>query len=293
VAASFHNLGWLAQDEGEFAEARRLYKLARDIRRRHLGDDHWLVTATTFNLAWVTAFQFDQITSARQREAEELIREVMRRQAKWPDRGHGDPVVTRLALAFLIYSHGDSRRGEVEGILREALVLLPTSRLAGPILATMVKYASAKQAREAFRLDEAVRLNREVIEDARRVFGRDHAVVAYLLGDLAGMQNQAGDAAGAEATIKEALRIGRRLYPGGHWLLAKTLAEVGEHFRGLNRPKDAEEHFREGMAVAVKCRRPDLFRRSRDGLADLLRTQGRGAEADAARAAPEPPDGKP
>ncbi|MCI0700215.1 MAG: tetratricopeptide repeat protein [Planctomycetia bacterium] len=287
VAASLHNLGWLDQDEGQFASAQKLYRRALVMRRKHLGDSHPAVTATMFNLAWVTGHQFDFTTDERRQEAESLLRSILERQTRWPNGGHGDPIVTRLALVMVIYTPDNAHKGEVDALLKEVMILLPKYASSKPIIAAGAKYITSRRmwddgdrTGDSTLHDKAIKLRHEVLDEMQTLFGNDHMLIAYLRGDLAGLLNKRGQLDEAEKQFQEAMRIGKRYFPQGHWLMARTLIEAADQYARVGRRPDAERHYRDAMTMAAKVGRPELWTRARDGLVSVLRAEGRIAEAE-------------
>jgi tetratricopeptide (TPR) repeat protein/tRNA A-37 threonylcarbamoyl transferase component Bud32 len=290
VAASLHNLGWLAQDEGRFREAEDLYRRALGMRREWLGDSHPQVTATMFNLAWVTAHQFDSAPQDRVRTAEAILRDILARQQRWPTGGHGDPVLTRVALALVIFGSDDPRRkAEAEAMLVTSLTLVPPDHpRSKPLLEAAGKYFRSRLHQEKREFPEAIELRREVLAAVRELFGREHVLVAAVLADLAAVLAKADQFDEAGAEFHEAMRIAKKNFPSGHWLIAKTMAEAGERFAGVGRHEEADRQFRGAMEMAAAVGRGDIWQRARAGRVGVLKSLKREGEAEALRKSPAP-----
>jgi tetratricopeptide (TPR) repeat protein len=289
VAASLHNQGWLAQDEGRFADAQELYRRALDMRRQHLGDDSSLVTATMFNLAWVTGHQFDNTPAERREAAEKLLREIIERQKRWPDRGHGDPLLTRLALALIVYTPDDAHKKEVEKIRNEVVALLPKHPNSKRLLEGIGKYIRSRSLWDEGKREEAIKLRLEVLEEIRSMIGNEHIVVCYARADIAGLLSAMGRFDEALAQFNEAMRIAKKHFPSGHWVYARTLIEGADKFHELGRHAEAAERYREAMEMPAIAGHDDLWRRARDGRVRALVALKRDAEAEKLRAAVPPP----
>jgi tetratricopeptide (TPR) repeat protein len=296
VAASLHSLGRLAQEEGRFADAQDLYRRALAMRRATLGEPHPLVTATMFDLAWVTAHQFDSASADRLREAEALVREVIARQDRWPAGGHGDPVMARLVLALVLYAKDDApQKAEAERVLLQALPLVSKYPNSKPLLEAIGKYYQAKalwddgrRLNETDKLDKSIALKLQVIEVLRVYFGNDNLVVAAARVELAAALFDRGRVDEATKHFTDARKVCKRLFPEGHWLVARTLVDAGKRYLDAGRPKEAEDIYREAMQMAATVKRPDYWSGARDGRVRALRQLGRGAEADALAAEPVP-----
>jgi tetratricopeptide (TPR) repeat protein/tRNA A-37 threonylcarbamoyl transferase component Bud32 len=282
VAASQHNLGWLAQDEGHFDEAQTRYRQALELRCKWLGADHPLVTVTMFNLAWVTAHQYDSASPERIKTAEKLLRDILERQKKCPCGGHGDPVLTRVALALVVYAHNDpEHKTEAETLMGEILRELgkhPRSKL---ICDGVRKYFDSKRFQDEGKFPEAIELRREALKVLRGLVGDEHFFVAAALGDLAALLAQADRYDEAGTCFVEAMRIAKKNFPSGHWLVARTIVEAADKYASIGRFEDAEHCYQEGLAMAVAVGRPDIWQRARAGLVRVLQARGRGPEAEA------------
>jgi tetratricopeptide (TPR) repeat protein len=284
VAASLHNLGWLAQDEGRFPEAKELYCRALAMRRKWLGNEHPLVTATMFNLAWVTAHQFDAASPERLTKAEALLRDILERQQQWPTGEHGDPVLTRVALALVIYGSGSAeRKDEAYTILLGTLGLLPQHPRSRPLLEAAEKYIRSQKHQEKRQFAQAIQLRREVLAILREQVGSEHFIVAALLVDIASVLAKCDRFDDARIEFQAGMRIAKKHFPCGHWLIARTITEAGEMCASAGRHGDAEGHFREAMEMAKAVRNPDLWQRARDGRVNSLKSLGRDSEAETLR----------
>src|SRR5262249_55541262 len=157
----------------------------------------------------------------RRREAERLIREIMVRQDAWPNKGHGDPVLTRLALVLVIYNPDGSRKAEVDALLVQVALHLSKNPRGRATAKLIERWAEANEPWDTGRREDAVQMEREILESARRLVGPDHLINCYILGDLAGKLAAMNQLKEADEAFRQALRIARRNFPNGHWLMAK------------------------------------------------------------------------
>jgi tetratricopeptide (TPR) repeat protein len=313
IAKSLFHLAWLQQDLGEYQEAERLYREALRMRQKFLGNDDLPVADTMFNLAWVLVHRLPELqpSSERLAESEKLFREVLRIRRATLGKKHRDVAFVLTALAALLFGRGgaDLEAGsllvEAAQIFQEADETIPTGNV-------LVTYFRGERARKAGRLDEAVQLQRQVLESVRAYLGGQHPLTALALGNLAGLLRKQGDLASAEKMIREALAIVRPSPLRWHPMTIEALNRLADHVQDRENPVlaastvgllgsplgkgpfvaasalvpgrcEAEMLYREAFTIAQRrlARDHPLFRQTLNKLTALLRKQGRQKEADA------------
>jgi tetratricopeptide (TPR) repeat protein len=281
TATSLFHLGWLRHDQGNYAEAERLYRKALAVRQKLLEKDHPLVADTLFNLGWLVAYQPPDLPSLqRVAEAEAMFREVLRirRERLGPD--HRDVAFTLIALAAVLFGRDGT---SVEGLALVARGFEILQKQAGPESTgnAIIMYLKAERARIAKNFDEALELHQKVLAVARRKVGDRHPITALLLGSLAGLLREKGDLAAAEKAIREALDIGRHSPLRWHPQMIEGLKQFADALFDRGDLHEAEQLYREALAIARVRLTKDhrLYQETLAKLTTLLRNQGRQAEA--------------
>jgi tetratricopeptide (TPR) repeat protein len=93
LAATLHNLGWLQQQEGDYAAAGRFYREALVIRQKRADSDPVALSATMFNLGWLLADEYDLPGS------EKMFRACVDLRVRHLGARHRDVAIARLGLA--------------------------------------------------------------------------------------------------------------------------------------------------------------------------------------------------
>jgi serine/threonine-protein kinase len=268
TATSLQHLAWLCHDEGKYADAESLYRQALAIQRRRLGDED-LATATTMcSLAWLLAHQDQKPSATRLEECEVLLRKVLDIRRKRLPAGHRELVQALVGLAVAL----DNRHkpDEAKGLLMEAAGVLSQGDSRDVVGGAVIEYISSTRARHARRYAEAEKIHRHVLAKATRLLGEEHLLVGIIMGDLAGLLRQKGDLAGAEQYIRKALNNGRRSVLRGHPLMIHPLVELADAVRSRRNFGEAEQLYREALAIAERFERPNAVQTIRTKLDDLL-----------------------
>lgn len=138
----------------------------------------------------------------------------------------------------------------------------------------------------AGRYQQAAEGFREILENKRRVLGKNHLDVALTLLNLATAELKLGRAEKALDAQLQALSIRRAVLDSNHWLVAAAYNDLSETYAALGRFGDAARAAKSDIAVFEKRLGPDHMRLGSMYLryAKLLRKAGRKDEAERAAA---------
>jgi tetratricopeptide (TPR) repeat protein len=282
TAESYYHLGWLYQDLGEYSKAERFYRQALKIRQELLSPDHKLVADAMLNLAWLLAHQLPEFHPSPERfaESEQLLRGVLRIRKNQPGDDRREVGFTMLALAAVLLGKGESET-EARALIVGAVLLLKIKGQTEPAGEALVLLLEADRARQARDFDKAIRLQRQVLDLARRHLGNKHPFTALILGSLAGLLRHR-DRQAAERAVREAIDIGRRSPLRWHPQLIDGIIQLADHVRARGDVQEAEQLYREALSLAeYRLKGKPLYQQTLTKLADLLRQQGRQGEAEA------------
>ena len=289
TATSLYHVAWLYHDRGQYADAQRVYRQAWAIRQKRFGNDSLPCAQVMFNLAWTLAHQFGEPSATRYEpsapryeEAEQLLRQVLKVREEQLGDNHREVGVTLAALATLRFP-----KNETEGALLalRAIGVLERAETKDALTSGLMKYYWARDARQKYRYAEAEALYRDCLTEAMAYLGDRHPAVGMLLGDFAGLQRNMGDLAGAEASIRQALDIGRRSMRN-HPAMIQGLMELADHVRERGAIQEAESLHQEAIDIAQRLGRPDLGQAPLARLVDLLENRDPHDESGANPTAP-------
>jgi tetratricopeptide (TPR) repeat protein len=177
--------------------------------------------------------------------------------------------------------HQQGRFADAKALYTRSLSILETSQARETdisfVLSDLAKVYSREQqwplARQAYQ---------RALEIDRRVLGDDHPRIAYRLQNLAIVEQNMGDLAGAEALYVEALRREQRAYGDRHPETATTEGNYGLLLEREGRLDEAAPLLRGALEVSLKLYGPDNYNvgYARVSMAMLLHDQGDLAAAD-------------
>ncbi len=107
------------------------------------------------------------------------------------------------------------------------------------------------------RFQEALPLQREVVDAYKRQLGQDHTVTLSAQIMLAGIYGGLKDDPAAEQTFNEALRRGRVHFKNGEWILGNFEFRYADFLAKRGRNAEAETLLREAIAIYTKAMGPD------------------------------------
>jgi len=184
----------------------------------------------------VTAYQSARIREESSRVARERDKALEVRRflletfgARGPDQAAGDSVTVRKVLDRRAATLADAYADDPELHAELALVLAEAYEKLG-------LYPAAEP------------LARRALDERRRLHGPEHADVASALNALGWIQRQRGDLEQAEATLREAVRAGRAVFPPeGDDRLARALNDLGVVHQARGDYDDAETAYGESL----------------------------------------------
>jgi tetratricopeptide (TPR) repeat protein/tRNA A-37 threonylcarbamoyl transferase component Bud32 len=217
LAQSAHNLAWLWQDKGDYDAAYPLYCRARDIREKQFGHEDPQTVATLFNLAWLVT-QMEDFA-----QAEQLFREVIAVRERTLGTENREVALAKLGLAALYLEEGDYLRAMGPSLASMQMM----QRLEGdnPVVQAAGLYQRAVIAMFAGRdLDAAERDLTTCARVAEELLGPGHVYVAFVLTELAYLEERKGDNKRAEELYRRCVAIARDQVGFGH---PKVAALIG------------------------------------------------------------------
>lgn len=219
TANSVNDLGWLAEKQGDWAEAEKRYREALALRRAKLDEDDEEVAQILDALGYVNVEQahFD--------EAIENIRAglAIRERLEGPDSSAVAGSLT--TLAFVHFQKGEFR--EAADLLRRVAGI--RERRDGP---DSLSYSSALnnlavQLRELGDLGEARRLYERSLAVQEKALGPDHPDLGSLYNNLGTVAQDQGDLEASERLFRRALEIRLKALGENHPLTGLSLNNLG------------------------------------------------------------------
>jgi eukaryotic-like serine/threonine-protein kinase len=208
----------------------------------------------------------------------ELRRAVALHDTIDPESVAAANVLDNLAVVLLMQDKLD----EAEIPLRQALAIY--ERELGPLHPDLIgsrsNLSGLLHARGAFA--EAELETRAVIELYESAFGAEHPDVARMRVNLGVTLNRLGRHAEAETEIRAALAIFARTLAGDHVHVAAGYEALGTAQAGAGKLREAEASFRRSLAMWERLAvggDEAVMLSALDGLAAVLREDGRGVEA--------------
>jgi tetratricopeptide (TPR) repeat protein len=264
LARSQFHLGWLRQDQGRLEEAETIFRKCLAIQIKHYGEEHLDVAATKFNLGWLLTLHYEEGTgvgSPRIKEAIQLLQASL--QTRRDLLGDAHPLVadTLIGLGFACY--GTEERSEYGlKLTLQAAEIFGARGEKDHLVINLQKLLKVQNLRNQDK-PRAIALLKEVVAEARIILGNEHFMTAMALGHLAGIQREVNDFDGAEASIREALAIGRKVFPKGHPLMIEALQELARHLRERGNEAESADLLREAEVIAKRFLRPESSLRQR------------------------------
>ncbi|MES1245352.1 MAG: serine/threonine-protein kinase [Acidobacteriota bacterium] len=259
---------------GLFEPARRLAEESLAIRRKTLGNDHLLVSASLQTLAVVRREMGENA------ESERLLREALEIQRRRGATETVDHAKGLNDLATLLEEKGDL--ASAEELYRESLAI--KRKLLGDehedVARGLNNLGRLQHARKDYA--GAERLYQEALAMRIRLFGPVHPEVATTLNNLAVLYEDRGDLALAERTYRHVLAMRRKLFGERHPRVARILGNLGPLLQRRQDFQGAEKLCREALSIAdesLERDHPDRAVYLRN-LAAVLLEEGRAAEAE-------------
>jgi tetratricopeptide (TPR) repeat protein len=243
LAVVLNNLGNLLGARGSFSEAERLLRESLEIRRRLLGEEHWLVAQSWNNLGALL------IRRGASAEAIPLLRQT----AEILRGSHGEEERALLAVNLNNLAKALKERGEfseADALYREALEAVTALRGAShPEAARILSNLGECMSRRG-RPEEAEELVRQATEILRGTLGEDHPELAFCLDSLCGLALDRGDLAEAESCARRSLAIRRASLGADHPDVAVSCNNLARVLLAESKLGEATEVCRQALEAS-------------------------------------------
>ena len=213
------NLAVTLQHLNRFDEADPLTRQAADDRRRVLGPDHPDTLISQMNLVSLAYRQ------GRSAEAEPLLRAILESQKRLLGPEHPTTLISLNNLAMLLF--GQEKLLESEALFLEAM---EGSRraLGSDYIATVdTEFSVVMVMLDLGHWQRALPLARDLVARRRRIMPAGDRQVAYALQALGWALVETGSPDEAEALLREAREIERKLTKPGQWVLPQIESLIG------------------------------------------------------------------
>jgi eukaryotic-like serine/threonine-protein kinase len=269
VAETLNELGALARETGQLAEADQYYSRALSIARSLTPPDQALFSRSLSGMAGV------RLRTGEYAQAESLYLQaqaaaVGARFTSEPDPGY----LSGLAAAYFY----QGRFAEAEPLMRR--LLAEEERAYGPdhpyVAAGLNNLGGVYY--ELGRYDDALAMYERARQIVERTLGSSHPNLALALNNIGEAQWKLRRYEAAEATLRRALAISRAVVAGDSPTKATTLNALAGVLRDQRRYAEAEPLYREALGIREAARHPRLGETLRD-YAEMLRAVGRADEA--------------
>jgi tetratricopeptide (TPR) repeat protein len=218
-------------------EFRSLYEL----RVKLHGEDHIGALRALHNVACLMELLGDTA------DAEALMRDVLARRKRLLGEDHYDTETSMHDLGWLLTNHPE-KRDEAEPLLRHTLdrwrstlgIANPDTRTAASNLAGLLRSRGDFQ--------EAVKVQRDLVDGTIEVLGPDHLVCFEVMHNLALFECNAGHDPEAHTIIADVVNGYRRYLPPNHRDMLTALQDLGTILGRLGRLTEAETLLTEALA---------------------------------------------
>ena len=235
--ASLNTLAGLFFQQGDFAEAGRLYGDLAATSQRVLGRDHDLSLTALNNLAKALAGQ------GKLQEAENLYRQTLEARRRVLGAGHPATLSTLNNLAYLLHRAG--QLAEAEATYREVLELRRPVAGQEPQDALFAMYGLAgvlldREPLKPEQLAEAESLSRQVVAARRQNAAIGRRYLANAVDTLGRALLAKGQPAEAEPLLQEAVDIYAKNPRAGDWDAANAQSLLGQCLASGGHREEAE-----------------------------------------------------
>jgi CHAT domain-containing protein/tetratricopeptide (TPR) repeat protein len=241
IATTLNNIASIVQSRGKLAEAEKLMREALAIQTAKRGADHPDTMRTQGNLGTILQDQ------GKYTEAEAVFRKVYDVQARTLGSSHVEALNALSNIASSLEAQG--RITEAEALNRKALSAAATNGQNGQY-AILLSNLATKIGNQG-RFDEALALHRQALTLREQLLGKDHPDVALSLSNVGYILAQKRDYQNADAPLRRAVEIGRKL---GDKSLAfsSALNNLGGNLDDLKRFPEAQAAHQEALAIRRK-----------------------------------------
>jgi serine/threonine-protein kinase len=274
-AAMFDVLGRVQNSLGEFADARRLFERALELRVRHRGDYHAEVAATLYQLA-VAQHNHGLFAEAEASSLRGLA--ILERDSAAPPAELADMLI--LASGLAVY-RGDLH--DADSLARRAVQVSDWAPASDGLVRVRALIQDASVDRRQVQLAAAESKFRRALDIARRAFGPYHpdAIEPLLrLGYL--FMDQPERLADAETIFVAAIKARQKALGADHYLLGHVYRDLGLVLQRQRRHQEALSYYRQGLSIIERSHGPDhpLVASAKNFLGGALDRAGQYAEAE-------------
>ena len=251
-ALILHHLALCLRESGRAEEALPLARESVAIYQQRSGNDHREHACATEVLAEILR------DLGQYEEAVSLLREALTIRRKiYPDH-HPTLADVLLHISLNLYAMGDLE--ETENAARQAIDIYRTC--SQPTSKQRHDHAQAVSVLRQTLIDagnphQAILVQREFVEDRRRLLPADDLSVAAALLTLGRLLHERANYAEAESTLRESLEIARPAVPADDLRFASILAMLGWVLIEQDRYAQAEPTLRECLAIREQALSPD------------------------------------
>ena len=239
-AELYLTLGGIYQKLGKLPRADSLMQLALVRRQTFLGSEHPDIAATLIAIGLL------RVDQARFEEAEQFIRRGLAMATATLRPGDAGIIRATAALGRVLQERGSY--AEAIPVLRDVVGMNEAAHASrGEIAASISALADAHF--YAGHRDASDSLNRIVLADYERIYGKRHPLVSDILVNFGATEQERGNYASAERYNREALSITRDYYGPTHFETAAKLTLLGRALVFENRFREADSLLREALTI--------------------------------------------
>ncbi len=262
LAISLNNLGIVASDRGERAEARRAYQRAIEIRESVYGPSHPETARIRNNLGIVCLAEGDYAA------AESLFTRAAQARESSDGPDHPEVALSLTNLALTLHATGDHARARS---LNERCVAIREKSL-GPehFLTAMSRSFLAGSLTNLGDYDRALPLYQRALATVERVLPAGHPALARVLDDLGSALEATGRLGRAREVYERALAVREATHGVDHAHVAESLHRLAGALHSLGEPARAESLYLQATEIRRRALGPHHAAVA-DGLEDLAR----------------------
>ena len=280
TADSVHDLGWLAEKQGDWAEAEKRYREALALRRARLAGDDEQSAKLLDDLGYVNVEQ------AHYEEALADIRAGLAIRERLTGADSSAVAASLNTLAFVHFQRGEFR--EAAEVLRRVVDIREKQDGADSLTYSGALNNLAVQLRETGALGEARQLYERSLAIQEKALGPDHPDLGSLYNNLGTLVQDQGDLDAAERLFRRALAVRLKGLGEGHPLTGLSLNNLGACLWQRGQVDEAAELWRRALAVREAALGPEhpqvAVTLTNLGLLGLARGDFAGATRDLERA---------
>jgi tetratricopeptide (TPR) repeat protein len=241
IAESYHSLGWLAQDYGDFPLAEERYHKALALLDKH-PDAELEKAETSLMLGWLLANQ-------RNAECEPLIRRALEIRTQRLGEDHRDVAVANAVLAAALLAL--NRTLEARAPMEKARAGFAKQKNGAQIEKGIAEFQTGVIMTYLKQYQAADKHFTNAVKVASSFLGTEHPYVAMCLGNRAVNAEQWGKMDRADADYRECVDIVRRSVSLAHPCALEAVDAYAQFLEKRHRPADALPLYAEALRVSA------------------------------------------